>query len=57
MSKPKFGIKNQSKNESQDKKNLKKNMKAKGPPPKKKSVKVADKDVRTKIANGELVKV
>ena len=57
MSKPKF--KNQSKIELQDKKNLKKSMKAKdkGPPPKKKSVKLADKDVRSKIANGELVKV
>ena len=31
--------------------------KVKGPQPKKKSVQAADKSVRTKIANGELVKV
>ena len=31
--------------------------KIKGAPPKKKSVQAADKSVRTKIANGELVKV
>ena len=44
-------------NSSQQQQPNKGKKKVKGPQPKKKSVQVADKVVRTKIANGELVKV